>query len=520
MGRLLEDLKQPGMQLEETHISRVLLGAREVWKLKKPVNFGFLDFSTSEKRHIACEAEVALNRRLAPEVYVGVIPITRDEAGRHAFAGKGRTVDWAVLMQRLPDSHRLDRRLADGHLTKSQLESLARKLADFHSRARSDAHTAAFGTVGAVAENVRANFDAVRAKLSTVLSEEQALELENRQSAFLRDNAGLFAERIHQGHVRDGHGDLRLGQIYLDETGNASILDCIEFNERYRCGDVAADIAFLSMDLAAHGRVDLSELFLAAYVEASQDFDLYRVVDFYESYRACVRGKVALLTAADDEIQPAARLRAEEEARRYFLLALATLRRNLTPPVLVAVGGLMASGKSTLATRLGLEMAAPVLSSDRTRKHLLRAHPTQRLADEIEKGSYAPEMTSRVYREIFRLARTVLSTGRSILVDASFRSRKHREALREAAHNQGAGFLFLECRADVETLKRRLRERALGPSISDGREELLDAFAQGWEAVEELNESEHLVLDTTRPLEEGLARIRGRLPQLTGLIRK
>ncbi len=512
MGLLLEDLQQPGMEFKETHISRVLIGAREVWKLKKPVSLGFLDFSTSEKRRAACEAEVVLNRRLAPEAYLGVIPVTRDDQGRHAFAGKGEVVDWAVLMRRLPESHRLDRRLASGRLDDSQLEALAVKLANFHAEARCDAHTAQFGTIEAIAYNVRENFDQVREKLPLIRSQPEAHALEELQNSFLNRHAALFAERIQRGRVRDGHGDLRLGQIYLDDDGDATILDCIEFNERFRFGDVAGDVGFLSMDLAAHGYPRQAEILLAAYAQAAQDFDLYRLIDFYQSYRACVRGKVALLTAADTDIPAEARSRAEEEARRYYHLALSFLQRSPPTPVLVTVGGLIASGKSTVAAGLGRKMAAPVISSDRTRKFLWGTAPTQPLSEE----GYSFDATEQVYREVFRLAQTVLSTGRPVIIDATFRARSQRRAARDLALSLKVPFLFIECRADTKTLRRRLKERVGRTGVSDAREELLDGFMQGWEPVEETGDLEHLILDTDSPPEETQSRLREYFPDRLG----
>ena len=261
MGAIRDGLSLGASELVETHISRVFLTDEEVWKVKKPVSLGFLDFSTPEKRRSACEAEVRLNRRLAPDLYLGVVPVTVDYGGRHQLGGSGQPVDWAVHMKRLPDENRADMRLAAGGLTSTDLERVAERVASFHETALVSEETAAYGTTSAIARNVQENFDQTRATISAYLTGAEADEIETWQMTFLEERAELFEERIRSGHVRDGHGDLRIEHIYLDEDPPVTILDCIEFNERLRFADVCSDVAFLSMDLAWHGRVDLQRGF-------------------------------------------------------------------------------------------------------------------------------------------------------------------------------------------------------------------------------------------------------------------
>ena len=263
MGTLREDLQGLGLDLLETHISWVFLGDREVWKVKKPVSLGFLDFSTPAKRREACEAEVHLNRRLAPNVYRGIVPITQDSDGHHRLGGPGTAVDWAVHMVRLPVSDRLDVRLAEGRVTASDIEHLADYIASFHENARCDTETARYGTAEAISVNVRENFLQTRGTIANHLSRAKADEIETWQLRFLEKHGAAFQERIRAGRVRDGHGDLRLEHVYLNDRAEPTIIDCIEFNERFRFADVCSDVAFLSMDLASHGRVDLAERFLA-----------------------------------------------------------------------------------------------------------------------------------------------------------------------------------------------------------------------------------------------------------------
>jgi uncharacterized protein len=534
VGSLRQDLAGPGVEVVETHVSWVFLGEREVFKVKKPVALGFLDFSTREARRRACEAEVALNRRLAPGVYLGVVPVTRDGAGRHRLAMPGETVpsppdmgeavDWAVRMRRLPDAVRADHLLAAGRLTPAHLERLADRLAAFHAAARADAETACYGTAEAIAGNVRENFRQTAATVGRYLDPAQAAEVEGWQLDFLARRGELFAARVAAGRVRDGHGDLRLEHVYLDPPGGAgggpqaadsgggvTVIDCIEFNERFRYADVAADVSFLSMDLAWRGRVDLAERFLALYARAADDFDLYPLVDFYESYRACVRAKVSSFLAAEEGADAGARERADAEARRYYLLALAAVRRPLLGPAVVAVGGLLAAGKSTIAGEIAAALSAPVLDADRTRKRLVGVEDTAPLHVPPWQGPYAPEWSDRVYAELARRAAAVLASGRAVVVDASFHSRERRRALRRLAAGRGVPFHFVECRAAPELCRERLRRRAAG-GVSDGRLEIFDDFVAGWEAVTELPAGEHLILDTSLPLAESLAVLRRALP--------
>jgi aminoglycoside phosphotransferase family enzyme/predicted kinase len=508
VGTLKEDLLLPGVELRETHISWVFLTETEAWKVKKPVSLGFLDFGTPEKRRLACEAELRLNRRLSPEVYLGVLPVVRDESGRHRLGGDGAPVDWAVHMRRLPDSDRFDVRLSEGRLRSSDLERVAARLARFHRECGTGVEAARYGSVPAIRFNVQENFDQTKATIRDYLGAEQVEELESWQLRFLEEKAALFDERIRKGRVRDGHGDLRLEHLYFGDRGAIEVLDCIEFNDRLRFADVCADVVFLAMDLSWRGHVDLAEQFLACYASEADDFDLYPVVDFYESYRAFVRGKISSMVALDPEAGSGTRERAREEARRYFLLALASERRPLEPPMVIAVGGVIASGKSTIARNLALERSAPVVENDRTRKFLLGVEKTRALLEPAWQGSYSEELTDEVYRELLRRGGAVLASGRTVILDASFRSRAHRREARRLAETHGVPFLFLECRAPEALCRERLRSREGEPSVSDARAAIFDDFVRRWEPVDEIESAEHVVLDTSRSLEESLSAVR------------
>lgn len=491
------------VELRETHVSWVFLTAGEVFKVKKPVRFSFLDFTTLDARRRACEAEVLLNSRLAAGTYLGLVPVRLDEHGRHHFGPAGPVVDWAVHMMRLPDELRGDERLAAGTLTAKHVDAVAAMLADFHARARHDASTSVWGTTKAIERNVRENFDEVDSAGEGLLAPAEAREVERWQRDFLRDRARVFEQRRGVGRIREGHGDLRLEHLYLGDAGELTIIDCIEFDERFRCADVAADVAFLSMDLAAHGHVELAERLLARYARAADDYELYAVIDFYESYRAYVRGKVSALTARQTSSALADHARAD--ARRHFALALSAGRRSLLEPVVVAVGGVIASGKSTIADALGDELSAPVIDADRTRKHLVGMAHTARDSSAAFSGPYDLAMTDRVYAEVMLRASTVLESGRPVVLDASFRTAELRRAARDLAAEHGVPFLMVDCRARPEVCRERLARRERETTVSDGRLAIFDAFCARVEPPTELSPSELLVLDTERPVAESMA---------------
>ncbi|MBT8467811.1 MAG: AAA family ATPase [Deltaproteobacteria bacterium] len=502
MGTLKADLEAGGFELVETHISWVFLGAEEVFKVKRPVDLGFLDFTTLERRRAACDAELLLNRRLASNVYLDVVPVTVDASGVHRIAGEGATVDWAVRMRRLAIESRADLLLQRGLLTPKHIDALAALIARFHERARCDAETSKHGDVGTIRENLEENFEQTRESIGDYLRPEQAREIEAWQLQTLSNDAPFIARTV-AARVRDGHGDLRLEHVYFESDASISIIDCIEFNDRFRYGDVCADIAFLSMDLAWHGRVDLAERFLARYARESNDYELYSVVNFYESYRAFVRGKVASILASDPEASSETRARARQEARRYFVLSLAFERPPLVPARVVAVGGMIAAGKSRTSATIGDLLAAPLLSSDRTRKRLMDRDPTEPLPGGAWSGAYSARATEEVYGELFRLSDIVLSSGRPVVIDASFRTVATREAARRLANQHGVPFMMVECTAPRALILDRLAAREEGgPHESDARTNLLEEFEKRFEPIDELQPPEYLRLDTSRSLDD------------------
>jgi aminoglycoside phosphotransferase family enzyme/predicted kinase len=473
------------VELRATHASWVFIAGADVWKVKRPVDLGFLDFSTLEARRRCCEDEVRLNRRLAPDVYLGVEPLRRDARGLLVLGGEGDAagviVDWAVHMRRLPDEASAAARLARGALGGDELAALAARIADFHRAAR---ETPARGAPVTLRANVAANLAETEGQVGDLVDRATFDDARAFQTRWLAENAALVQRRAAEGHSRDGHGDLRLEHVYFLGDGPdapLAVIDCVEFDERYRAGDVAADVAFLAMELELAGRADLAAGFLARYAEASGDFELYRVVDFYLSYRAWVRGKVAALVARDEGAPPELRRRKRAEARRDFALARSYAGPALDPPFVVLVGGLPGTGKSTLAEALGRALAAPVVSSDRTRKALAGLAPTARGGPDL----YTDEGRARAYAEVLRRAEGVVASGRSVILDATFSAETRRREARALAATHGARCVIVEVACDAPTLRERLARRRAGGTVSDATDAELDPLARRYEPPDE-----------------------------------
>ena len=306
------------VQLVQTHVSYVLLAGDFVYKFKKPVNFGFLDFSDADKRRYYCGQELLLNRRLCPDIYLGLVEVTEADGG-FALNGGGRPVECGVHMRRMPEERMMVNLIRRGGLLADHVDALVAVLADFYRRADSGEAIRPFGAAEAVAVNVLENFEQTRAFIGQgALAQDQFERIAAAARGFL-ERRDLFQQRMDEGRIRDCHGDLYSANICLDDR--VYIYDCIEFNERFRYSDVASDVAFLAMDLDFHGLEDLSRRFIDRFVTSTNDPRLLTMLDFYKGYRAYVRGKIGLFTAADPAVGAEARAACLQDAARYFALA-------------------------------------------------------------------------------------------------------------------------------------------------------------------------------------------------------
>ena len=482
------------VSMQQTHISWLFFTKDFVYKVKKPVNFGFLDFTSLEARRHFCEEEARLNRRLAPDVYLGVRGITAAD-GEIRLGGPGDVIDYALQMRRLPEEPMLPALLAAGKVTSDTMCRLAALLAAFHARAESGPAIHHDGTVDVILGNWEEKFTQARPYLDWPLAREAADEIRRRVLAFCRTRASLFERRIVAGRIRDGHGDLRAEHICL--TDPIVIFDCIEFNHRFRYGDVAADVAFLAMDLEERGFPDLARTFVRAHGEYAEDAELPSVLDFYQCYRAFVRAKVACFRLDDPTVQAGEKRQAARAAARYLELA-ASYATRLRRPWLLLCCGLMGSGKSVLAGALAQRAGLQVLSSDVIRKASAGVQPTTPAHMTYGEGLYTAERTETTYRQMFEQAESLLAGGHSVVLDASFIRQRHCLQAKQLAARVGAEFCIVECWCPEEELRRRLDARvARGGSVSDGRWELLAEQRQAFEPPFEVPPAHHLKVDTT-----------------------
>jgi aminoglycoside phosphotransferase family enzyme/predicted kinase len=472
------------VEVRQTHVSAVFLAGPFAYKVKKPVDLGFLDFLTLDRRRHFAEEEVRLNRRLAPSVYLGVVPIGRIE-GRVAIEGPGEVVEWAVKMVRLPDEATLRARLRRGELDGSILRRFARRIADFHASAESGPHVSVYAGPLCVAVNAFENLIQAGEQLGTTISRAVADRLASATCQALTELRPLIEGRAARGVPRDTHGDLRLDHVYLlpdrPPPDDLVIIDCIEFDERYRCADPMADVAFLAMDLAAHGRRDLARAFVMAYVRASGDDEGPALLPFYTSYRAAVRAKVEGLKLAEPEVPQVERDEALRRARAHWLLALVELEPPSRRPCLVLVGGLPGSGKSTLARGLVEYSGFEVIRSDVVRKELAGLSEREPASAPFGAGLYTPEWNRRTYAECLSRAERRLFEGARVVVDASFRAEADRRAFLDAAVRWGVPGVFLQCEVSEETARARLTHRHSDASDADAS--IRDLIADQWEPL-------------------------------------
>jgi aminoglycoside phosphotransferase family enzyme len=306
------------IELVQTQMSFIFLTGEYAYKVKKPVNLGYLDYTTLERRHFFCLQELELNRRLCAAAYLEVVPITEKNGAFHV-EGRGEAKEYAVKMRQLPHQRMLDRLLVRGEVTPEMVAKVAEKLVSFHQRAETNPEIGAFGRLEVIRGNCDENFAQTERYIGTSITAEEYRRIKSYTGDFLEGNAALFDERVRGGRIRDCHGDLHAAHVCF--TNHICIYDCIEFNDRFRYCDVASELAFLAMDLDRYREIGLSQCLVNTYVESSRDEGLTKLLNFYKCYRAYVRGKVESLKLDDPYIPPEEKRRVLDIARGYFGLA-------------------------------------------------------------------------------------------------------------------------------------------------------------------------------------------------------
>jgi aminoglycoside phosphotransferase family enzyme/predicted kinase len=481
------------IERRETHVSHVFLAGGFAYKLKKPVTFPFLDASTLASRLRFCKLELSLNRRLAPSIYLGIVPVTEQE-GRLQLGGKGRVIEWLVKMKRLPERRMLDQLVVRHRVSRRDMVHLADRLMPFFRRAERSRAIDQYGTPEAVGKLVLGNLEECAPFVGRILPEADRRFLEAAYRQFLALHEPLLARRLRERRVIDGHGDLRCENICM--TAPVNVFDCVEFQPAFRCGDLVNDFSFLLMDLEFRGRGALAATLVEQYRRRMGDRTFEPLLAFYKCHRSLVRGKVRGFAWLQHPKTAEGR-RIRNLARHHFQLAV-RYARQFAPPRLIVVGGLIGTGKSTLARSLARGLGASWLRTDEIR---LREFAHKRRANEgFGGGIYARHVSELVYRRLIQRAETLVRQGRSVVCDGTFSKAEGRQALRAAARRHGASFHFFECVVPRAVALRRVARRyAKRSDLSEARPEHYDRLKAGFEPVRDWSGREWTRLSDNRP---------------------
>ena len=489
------------IRLIQTHISYVLLTGDYVYKVKKPVNFGFLDFSDLPKRHYFCQEELRLNRRLSPELYLAVLPITQEPGSGQFHLGRDAgvqvpPVEYVVQMNQFEqDGLQL---LQQGHLTLDHIKALGRQVANFHRSANTDPSIQAYGSLEAINQVEVNNFKLSQPFIGRTQTQSQYDQTYAFVNQFFKDHADWFEQRQTEGKIREGHGDLHLRNVCLYQ-GTLHIFDCIEFNPAFRNIDVIYDLAFLVMDLGFHQRQDLANEVLNTYLEQTGDYWGAVLLPPYLSMRAYIRGNVNSLALDDSAIAPLKKQEILERARAYYHLAWTYTQRPQGQMILMS--GLSGSGKSTVARQLAQRINAIHIRSDAVRKHLAGVFLDQPDHSDREYGGdiYTPEMTQKTYDRLLQLGVLLAQQGWSVILDAKYDRHAFRQAAIREAEARTIPVRIVYCSAPLEVLIERLHSRQ--GDLSDATAEMLPAQKK---AVDSFSDTEQKYVVSLHTDQDGL----------------
>lgn len=487
-------------EIVETHISTVLLTGRYAYKIKKPLNLGFLDFSTLEQRRHFCNEELRLNRRLAPQLYLDVVAIG-GSAAAPVLNGGGPAIEYAVKMRQFDQAGLLDRMLARGELLPAHIDTLAQDIATFHGAIPSAPADSGFGAPQSVQQPAMQNFEQIRALLKKAPDVELLETLRAWTEQEFAARAEDFAARKQGGFVRECHGDLHLGNMALID-GRVTLFDCIEFNNNLRWIDVISEAAFLVMDLHDRRRPDLAWRFLNAYLEISGDYAGIKVLRYYLTYRAMVRAKIACIRATQAGLSMPEQTEAWRQFRSYLMLA----HRFTQPahPMLIINHGLSGSGKSTATQTLLEHIGAPRIRSDVERKRLFGLAAQARSNSGINAGLYTADASRMTYQRLAELAHALLENGYNVIIDATFLKRGQRDLLREVAHELHAPFVILDFQASTAVLRERVEARhRLGLDAAEADVAVLEQQIASHEPLEEDELAATVAINTEQALDIG-----------------
>jgi len=492
------------IEQRETHISKVFLTGDYVYKIKKPVYLEFLDFTTLEKRRYYCRQEVILNRRLTQNVYLDVVAITFKD-GEYSLNRSGNPIEYAVKMRQLPEDRSMVNLLKKTKIDKKNIEDLALILSNFYSQGSSYSQVHSSGAWKNIQANCEENFKQTMSFAGEILDKRIFQIIQSATLSFLRRRKKLFGNRSKSGKIRDCHGDLRTGHIYFVDDG-IQIIDCIEFNDRFRYHDIASDIAFLAMDLDYEGFPQIDSHFLNAYVKYSKDQDVFVLIDFYKCYRAFVRCKVNCMRLQEGGLTEQNKRKLLKETLKYLDLAY-QYAVKFTRPTLWVVCGMPGSGKSSISRELSRGFGIKILNSDVIRKELFGMKHVDSSDMPFEEGIYSKNASGLTYGKLLLLAQEEIEKGNSVILDATYGSEHHRvEALR-MARDKDVSIIFVECVLKEKLLKERLSNRKTKLSVSDARLPHFEYFKKRFEPLNEVGDAMHIRVNTEKPLEKCMQQI-------------
>ncbi len=479
------------IQLIQTHISYVLLTGDYAYKIKKPVNFGFLDFTTLEQRKYFCEEELRLNQRGAPHLYVEVLAITLG-SDHLSLKGTGKTVEYTLKMRQFPQNALFIHLFEQGELTEKRMQDLGQVVARFHAQAQTNDAIQSFGRMAQIRAAIDQNYEQTEKYVGGPQTQEQFEQTRSYTDRFFEEKNSLFEERIKNNQIRECHGDLHLGNICLWED-QILLFDCVEFNPSFRFVDVMYDVAFVVMDLEAQGRLDLSHVFLNTYAEETGDWEGLQILPLYLVRQAYVRAKVSSFLLDEPEISDEAKAEAHQKAAHYYHLAWQYTQKHQGQ--LILMSGLSGSGKSTVARYFARRLHAIHIRSDAVRKHL----GGQSLYERGEAKLYTPAMSEQTYKRLLNLGIKLATQGYPVILDAKYDQQISRLTALEQAQVNYLPFHIFYCTAPLEIIRDRLQTRR--GDITDAGVDLLEQQRQAVEPFKEIERPYIKVLDTTQNLE-------------------
>lgn len=485
------------IQLIQTHVSYVLLTGSYAYKVKKAVDFGFLDYSTLAKRHHFCHEELRLNQRTAASLYLEVLPITQ-VGTEYRLGATDNPIEYTVKMQQFPQSALLSHQFQQGTLSEDLLMQLAEAIATFHQAAETDQHIRSFGTVANIRQSIDENYEQTVAFIGGPQTQQQFDDTKAYTDTFFDTHSALLQQRLDQDKIRACHGDLHLNNICYWQN-RLLLFDCIEFNEPFRFVDVMFDIAYIMMDLTIEGREDLAALFLSHYVERTGDWEGLQVLPLYISRQSYVRAKVTSFLLHDPSVSDHEKQQASAKAAKYYTLAWSCTQPQAGRLFMMA--GLSGAGKSTIARVLSRQLGGIYLRSDAVRKQLAGIPVDQRGDDPL----YTPEMTRKTYERLTALGMLLASNGYTVILDAKFDRQERRQAAIAQAQAQALPLTIVYCTAPMATLQQRVQERR--GDIADATPTVL--AQQHMDPFSAAEEDCVITIDTTQPLPPQLAPIVG-----------